>query len=1504
MKKHILLLVLLGITFSLQAQQIIPAGGGSYASYPPAAVENEDGYFANPYQWFKNAWPSLNLHDNARNKPLPTNDWWTEFLFRGLGRDEAGNVTTGGNPFGTEAWVYPQMVRANEEGFEVYFPKGFNGGGMNRGNALQIKATSTIQSNEENILFADFESATWPIGWLATNNTQNIPGPIATSEITQNPTPTGYTGDRFVNTFKGDAAQLTLTSPKFTISKNYIRLYVGGGNYPDATYVGLFVNGQKVRNAYGDNGPVLRQVTWDVQALKGQEAEIRIVDASGGGWGFIMCDEIIFTDSEFGGSGYTADFRTPVAKVFDWTDLGFILRSENAAGKQMTATLVHGVPFVYVELNGLYPLLMPGAKATVYASNGNKIEQFPATVNAFTIEFDDRVFGVHAPLGSKLHQSKGGDFQIETPANKRYVVVSVLPNRSLLTTYDNYARNKPGNTQFNYEYKVSEGKIVTTFALNAVNLETGATGQSTLMSFLPHHWRTTSRNFDLIANADYQMFRGTLHTAAAASFTLSYPFGGMPPYLPEPLDMSQSQMDMLSSLLDYASEHYMVNGNTYAKGLGENSTLMLMAKNMNRPGFDLFKNNLKNEFTNWFTFTEAEKNLKDRYFAAYPNYGALIGFPPGYGSQGFNDLHFHIGYFTAGAARLMMVDKEFKRDFAEMTKLVTRTYANWDHYQTASDIYQPFLRTFDPYLGHSFAGGTGDGGGNNQESTSEAINSWFGMYLLGIELNDKAIIDAAAMGYMLEVTAAGEYWLDLYGDNFPSTYGHDYVGIVRTDNLGWATYFAGDPAWVLGIQACPVEFFFNNFGLKPEKMAAIQQSMFHDRTTFFYDGQPMHTNDDPYDNIRTMGPYLGGYHLNIMNYLNPAQSSQWIDEFCRLDGAEGQEWRNHYNTPTNYYLSRAMMTYGKPAPGYNTSIPSGAVYINDKGEITYLLYNATDAEVDVKIYYNGTILETIKVGARKYYNSRLTGVQKPTVICVSHKDNDAMAVNTDVTVKANATDKDGDILWVDFYFDGVKVGTSYKEPYEVKFRPTAAGAKELKIIATDNEGLKSDPCILTINVSATAQTPFNGTPWQIPAATIYAVQFDNGGPEVACHDNEIEMQGGDNYRPGTGVETEGTGNIANSNIGWTNTGEWFEYTVNVQTTGVYQMNARLGSAGGGALRVFFYGVDKTGSVEIASTGSWALVDNISIAKIPLKAGQQVMRVMIDRTGANLGSFKFTLLPDETMPTEVDAGQDQVIPTTQTTTTLQAVATTYGTTTVTKYEWKQIDANKPATIANPNQAQTTVSGLQQGTYVFEITATDSKGLTVSDEVAVAVIPDNFAPVADPGQTRTVPLNTTVTLDGSKSIDPDGTIVKYEWKQVDSHAALTINQTLTNPVATVASLQANKLYVFQLTVTDNQGATGSANVRIMATDGTTGFFGTETSELKLYPNPFTDRLIIDTNGSESMNRIVLYSITGQAVLEENIRGLSSIILNTSHLDKGYYILTIFSDNAVVSKKVLKK
>ncbi len=86
----------------------------------------------------------------------------------------------------------------------------------------------------------------------------------------------------------------------------------------------------------------------------------------------------------------------------------------------------------------------------------------------------------------------------------------------------------------------------------------------------------------------------------------------------------------------------------------------------------------------------------------------------------------------------------------------------------------------------------------------------------------------------------------------------------------------------------------------------------------------------------------------------------------------------------------------------------------------------------------------------------------------------------------------------------------------------------------------------------------------------------------------------------------------------------------------------------------------------------------------------------------------------------------------------------------------------------------------------------------------------AEVAAAPTSGTAPL--TVAFDGTGSFDPDGTIVAYAWTLGDgtSGSGATAGHTYATPGTFTATL----------TVTDNEGATGSASVTVVVTQPTGG------------------------------------------------------------------------------------
>jgi hypothetical protein len=89
--------------------------------------------------------------------------------------------------------------------------------------------------------------------------------------------------------------------------------------------------------------------------------------------------------------------------------------------------------------------------------------------------------------------------------------------------------------------------------------------------------------------------------------------------------------------------------------------------------------------------------------------------------------------------------------------------------------------------------------------------------------------------------------------------------------------------------------------------------------------------------------------------------------------------------------------------------------------------------------------------------------------------------------------------------------------------------------------------------------------------------------------------------------------------------------------------------------------------------------------------------------------------------------------------------------------------------------------------------------------------NQAPVADAGPNQSLPGSATVTLNGSRSYDPDGDPITFQWVQESGPGV-----TLSAPAAAITTFAAaaGQNYAFRLTVKDSLGAQGVARVTVGA------------------------------------------------------------------------------------------
>jgi fructan beta-fructosidase len=182
---------------------------------------------------------------------------------------------------------------------------------------LVVLACPALGRASDDVVVADFEGADYG-NWVATGTAFGA-GPAHGSFRNQSDVD-GFQGKGLVNTFlNGDASTGTLTSPPFTIDRDYVCLLVGGGNHPGRTCVDLRVGDRVVASATGADDEFLDWHTWDVRSLKGRQATIQIVDRETGSWGHINVDQIVQSDRPHVPSADTSLYHERYRPQFHFT---------------------------------------------------------------------------------------------------------------------------------------------------------------------------------------------------------------------------------------------------------------------------------------------------------------------------------------------------------------------------------------------------------------------------------------------------------------------------------------------------------------------------------------------------------------------------------------------------------------------------------------------------------------------------------------------------------------------------------------------------------------------------------------------------------------------------------------------------------------------------------------------------------------------------------------------------------------------------------------------------------------------------------------------------------------------------------------------------------------------------------------------------------------------------------------------------------------------------------
>ena len=614
--------------------------------------------------------------------------------------------------------------------------------------------------------------------------------------------------------------------------------------------------------------------------------------------------------------------KAKLAKANDWS----IDISMARGADEFMATVAHGSPFVSLQLTrGDVRLRLPAA--------GERTDK-AADPRVLALLVKGKSYALFAPTGATWEQVSPQEWVAHLPSGKGYLSAAALPDATpqTLALFAKHAYAFIQDTRVDWRQDGAGGPIETTFKTITKAMEGSET--TPLVGLYPHHWFKNA-SVDGKLGAAYDTVRGQIKLLAAAEFKTRNAYPAFVPYLPgikESPRMSELE-DVMK--LDKRNARRMlvspVGESAYWHGLGIQRIIKLMdvvEQQGDLEGRDQLLKTIK---------TRAEETLsgesKRNYFVYDKTMGAVAGYPDEFFTVAeINDHHFHYGYWIRSVAEIALRDPAWaaKDQWGGMIDLLVADIATAE--RGRADF--PFLRNFDPYEGHSWAAGLGGFGGmgNNNESSSEAINAWAGLILWGEVTGNSALRNLGMYLMATEANSIQHYWFDIHGLVFPPEYKNVEVSQVWGGQYIHNTWWTESPREIKGINLMPITTASLYLATDPKYVKRNLDAL-----------KPEMENYTKYGTKPKNPPPADIWQDTFDKYLAMADPDQALAQWQRWGSVNLGDTRSH---ALHWMLSLKEM--GLPDFTVTADTPLYSVFARADGRKTYLAFNATANPITVR----------------------------------------------------------------------------------------------------------------------------------------------------------------------------------------------------------------------------------------------------------------------------------------------------------------------------------------------------------------------------------------------------------------------------------------------------------------------------------------------------------------------------------------------------------------------------
>ena len=440
-----------------------------------------------------------------------------------------------------------------------------------------------------------------------------------------------------------------------------------------------------------------------------------------------------------------------------------------------TLTIAQGSPYVFYRA-------MSDTTIEVSGAGGGRV-----TDNNYSFKKGGQTYYVAGHEATKL-VAAGAGVTVTVPKNS-LVTFYALPDGAKDTLAE-YSGNELASVEVTHDEQSNN-------SLTKFNYKTG-NQKPTVFSNLPYQTVDGGDALDLTYKSvygDMKVMKGNEFTAKVPLITPSNQLNLS--------KLSDEQKRLVISDLQADSQDIVIEAkDSYfaGKGLARAATLLDIAEQLDQADISQqLQTVLKRELTS---------RLGKEYFYYDTDLKGIAALTAGFGSEDFNDHHFHYGYFIYAASILGKYDKSFVDEYKDQVNLLVADIASYESYPEF-----PIERTYDPYSAHSWAAGLSPfQDGNNQESSSEALNAYNGVALWADVIGNKTLKKNGQWMLSNETATASTAWRDV---DTSASYLSNYTSPVASLSFGgkrtYSTFFSDESNTKLGIQLIPMSPVMQTF---------------------------------------------------------------------------------------------------------------------------------------------------------------------------------------------------------------------------------------------------------------------------------------------------------------------------------------------------------------------------------------------------------------------------------------------------------------------------------------------------------------------------------------------------------------------------------------------------------------------------------------------------------------------------------------------------------------------